>query len=91
MFFGLSSSCLVYAAPPAIGAVAAAQIAQKDLESRNLQGSVYIAQMLLKSKSGDKSYWEIYWSKRFPANTEGYKEIGLKIKMDGSYTRTVKR
>jgi hypothetical protein len=30
------------------------------------------------------------WSKELPAQTEGRKEIGLKIKMDGSYTRSVR-
>jgi len=87
----LSIGFILAGPPPALSAVAAVQIAQKDLDDRNLQGSVYISQLIYKSKLGGKAYWEVYWSKRFPANTEGYNEVGLHIKMDGDYTRTVKR
>ncbi len=77
-------------AAPALSAVQAAEIAQRDLENRNLQHDVYITEVVYKGRLG-KPYWEVLWSKRFPANTEGYNEIGLKIEMDGNYTRTVKR
>ncbi len=39
---------------------------------------------------GDPAHWEVMWSKEFDAQTEGRKEIGLKIKMDGTYTRSVR-
>ena len=84
-FLALSTS-FAMAAPPVLNVITAAQIAQKDLTDRNLQGTVYVKELVYKDKAGGKSFWEVYWSKRFPANTKGYHEVGVKIKMDGSYT-----
>lgn len=78
---------------PALKAAEAAAIAQGDLASRGLESSVYIAEMVYKSGSllgGDPAHWEVMWSKEFDAQTEGRKEIGLKVKMDGTYTRSVR-
>lgn len=76
--------------PPAFNAVAVAQLAQKDLEDRNLQTEIFIAGIEYKGLFG-KPYWAVYWSKRFPSNTEGMKEWGLKVQLDGSYVRMVRK
>ena len=66
-------------------------MAQKDLDDRGLQTEVFIADMRYKKKSfGEKAHWEVLWSDSFPAQTEGRDEIGLKIYMDGNYTRSVR-
>jgi len=78
---------------PSLKAADAAVIAQNDLASRGLESTVYIAEMIFKGSSllgGDPAHWEVMWSKEFNAQTEGRKEIGLKIKMDGTYTRSVR-
>lgn len=78
---------------PTLKAADAAAIAQGDLASRGLEGSIYIAELIYKSAKllgGDPAHWEVMWSKEFDAQTEGRKEIGLKIKMDGTYTRSVR-
>lgn len=80
------------AAPPALKAPEAAAIAQGDLDSRGVT-DVYIAEIRFKAAGllgGDPAHWEVMWSKELPAQTEGRKEIGLKIKMDGSYVRAVR-
>lgn len=82
---------LTLANPPAVIAPQAAAIAQKDLEDRGLQTQVFIADMRYqKKKFGEKEHWEVLWSKSFPAKTEGRNEIGLKVYMDGNYTRSVR-
>lgn len=71
----------------------AAEIAQADLESRNLQGEIFIEQINFKKGggiTGDPAYWEVLWSKAFPAQTKGRSEIGLRITMDGNYKRSVR-
>ena len=86
----LSSPLL--ANPPAVTALQAAQIAQADLESRGLQNRIYIEQILLKKDGlikGDP-YWEVMWNDEFPAQTEGRKEFGLRIFMDGSHKRAIR-
>jgi len=81
----------LFANLPAILAPQAAEIAQADLESRGLESEVYIADMRYKRGTfGSSEHWEILWSKSFPANTEGRNEIGIKVTMDGKYTRTVR-
>lgn len=78
---------------PALKAPDAAAIAQGDLVSRGLDSSVYIAELIYKGSrllGGEPAHWEVMWSKEFDAQTEGRKEIGLKIKMDGTYTRSVR-
>lgn len=81
----------VEANPPALNAVQAATIAQQDLESRGLQGEIFIAQVLYKKGGfGAPEHWEVLWSKTFPAQTEGRNEFALKITMDGNYKRAIK-
>lgn len=77
---------------PAFNALQAATVAQADLESRGLQASVYIAEIVYRKAAllGEAEHWEVLWSKEFDAQTEGRKEIGLKVKMDGTYTRSVR-
>ncbi|MEM6916445.1 MAG: hypothetical protein AAF491_07745 [Verrucomicrobiota bacterium] len=82
---------LILANPPAVLAPQAAAMAQKDLEDRGLQTQVFIADMRFqKKKFSEEAHWEVLWSKSFPAKTEGRNEIGLKIYMDGNYTRSVR-
>lgn len=81
-----------YAGAPTLKAAEAAAIAQGDLDSRGL-ADVYIAEMRYKDSGlfgGEPAHWEVVWSKEFDAQTEGRKEIGLKVKMDGSYSRSVR-
>lgn len=81
----------LFANLPAILAPEAVAIAQADLESRGLDAEVYIADVRYKRGTfGGAEHWEILWSKSFPANTEGRTEIGIKVTMDGNYTRTVR-
>ena len=78
---------------PTLKAADAAAIAQGDLAARGLESSVYVAELIYKSAKflgGEPAHWEVMWSKEFDAQTEGRKEIGLKIKMDGTYTRSVR-
>ncbi len=80
------------AAPPTLKAAEAATIAQGDLDGRGVT-DVYIAEMRFKEAGllgGEPAHWEVMWSKELPAQTEGRKEIGLKVKMDGSYVRSVR-
>ncbi len=82
---------LVLANAPVLLAPQAVAIAQKDLDDRGLQAQVFIAEARYKKKSfGEKAHWEVLWSESFPAQTEGRNEIGLKVFMDGNYTRSVR-
>ncbi|MEC8824421.1 MAG: hypothetical protein VXX36_01440 [Verrucomicrobiota bacterium] len=88
----LINSAALADSTPVITAAQAAQIAQQDLESRGIEGQFYIWQMTYKKDSfmSGKRYWEVLWNKSFPAQTEGRKEFGLRIQMNGEYTRAVK-
>ncbi|MDA8909206.1 MAG: hypothetical protein P1U81_07860 [Verrucomicrobiales bacterium] len=87
----LALPALVLANTPPLLAPQAAAIAQKDLDDRGLQTEIFIADMRYKKASfGDKAHWEVLWSDSFPAQTEGRDEIGLKIFMDGNYSRSVR-
>ncbi len=78
-------------AAPALSAVDAVTIAQADLASRGLEATVYIAFVSYKKGAlGAPEHWEVLWSSQFNAQTEGRKEIGLRITMDGNYKRSVK-
>ena len=88
----LINSAALADSTPVITAAQAAQIAQQELESRGIEGQFYIWQMTYKKDSfmSGKRYWEVLWNKSFPAQTEGRKEFGLRIQMNGEYTRAVK-
>jgi hypothetical protein len=77
---------------PALTATQAATIAQEDLASRGLDATVYIVEVNYKKESpfSGSAYWEVLWSKEFDAQTEGRKEIGLRVAMDGTYKRAVR-
>ena len=77
---------------PALPAPEAAAIAQADLVTRGLDGTIFLAQMTYKKESslGGAAQWEIIWSKSFPAQTKGRNEFGINITMDRNYTRAVK-
>lgn len=88
----LINSAALADSTPVITIAQAAQIAQQDLESRGIQDQFYIWQMTYKKDSfmNGKRYWEVLWNKSFPAQTEGRKEFGLRIQMNGEYTRAVR-
>lgn len=92
LFFTVALTVNVLANPPAILAARAAEIAQADLESRGLQGKIFIEQIIFKKDTimTKEPHWEVLWSDMFPAQTEGRKEFGLRITMDGNYKRAVK-
>ena len=82
----------IHAGAPTLKAAEAAAIAQGDLENRQLT-DVHIGEMRFKEAGllgGEPDHWEVMWSKEIPAQTEGRKEIGLKVKMDGTYSRSVR-
>lgn len=90
----LLSFCLpAMANAPSLKAAEAAAIAQSDLATRGLENTIYIAQVIYKGTKllgGESAHWEVIWSKAIEAQTPGRTEFGLKIKMDGSYTRSVR-
>jgi len=53
---------------------------------------VYIVEVNYKKESpfSGSAYWEVLWSQEFDAQTEGRKEIGLRVAMDGTYKRAVR-
>ena len=92
-FFLTAALCAnAIANPPAVLATRAAEIAQADLESRGLQGKIFIEQIIYKKDTimTKEPHWEVLWSDMFDAQTEGRKEFGLRITMDGNYKRAVK-
>ena len=88
----LSLTTALKADVPALPAAEAAAIAQTDLVTRGLEGTIFLAQMTYKKESAmsGAAHWEIIWSKSFPAQTKGRSEVGIKITMDRNYTRAVK-
>ncbi len=87
-----TASAFTADSPPPIFAPQAAQIAQTDLESRGLQSTIYIAQVIYKKKSAmnSEAHWEILWNKSFAAQTKGRNEFGIRVLMDGTFKRAVK-
>jgi hypothetical protein len=81
-----------FANAPALNAAQAATIAQEDLASRGLETTVFIVQVNYKKESpfSGSAYWEVLWNQDFDAQTEGRKEIGLRVAMDGTYKRAVR-
>lgn len=81
-----------FANAPSLSAAQAATIAQDDLVSRGLDTTVHIVEVNYKKESpfSGSAYWEVLWNKEFDAQTEGRKEIGLRVAMDGTYKRAVK-
>lgn len=75
---------------PPITAVEVAQIAQQDLVDRGLQDEIYIQEIAYKSNLGSP-FWDVIWNRRFPSQTKGHDEVGLKVRMDGNYTRKIKK
>lgn len=77
---------------PALNAAQAATIAQGDLATRGIEATVYIVEVNYKKEvflSGP-AYWEVLWNEGFAAQTEGRKEIGLRVAMDGTFKRAVR-
>lgn len=90
LFVSLTTSSSANA--PALTAAQAATIAQEDLVSRGLDATVYIVEVNYKKESpfSGSAYWEVLWNQEFAAQTEGRKEIGLRVAMDGTYKRAVR-
>lgn len=88
----VSLTTLSYADAPALNAAQAATIAQEDLASRGLEATVFIVEVNYKKESpfSGSAYWEVLWNQEFDAQTEGRKEIGLRVSMDGTYKRAVR-
>lgn len=91
-FLTLALTTIVSANTPALPVSKAVEIAQADLDSRGLQDRIFIYQLTYKKASvmNGTAHWEVMWNKDFPAQTEGRKEFGLRITMDGNYKRAVK-
>ncbi len=77
---------------PAISARQALDIAEKDLASRNLTQKLYVVSVTLERPSvfGGITYWLVKWSDTIPASNPNNREIGMKVRMDGTPTRLVK-
>jgi hypothetical protein len=90
LFFSLTT--ISFADAPPLSAARAATIAQEDLASRGLEATVYIVEVNYKKESPftGSAYWEVLWNQEFAAQTEGRKEIGLRVAMDGTYKRAVR-
>ncbi|MEA3189387.1 MAG: hypothetical protein QOD99_3217 [Chthoniobacter sp.] len=87
-----STSSLFAADRPAISARQALEIAENDLTSRNLTPKLYVVSLSLERPSmfGGATYWMAKWSEAIPASKPENREIGLKVKMDGTPVRLVK-
>lgn len=92
LLLAFSLTSLACADTPALKAAEAATIAQGDLASRGLEGTIYIAAINYKKGNliSGSAHWEVLWNKEFTAQTEGRNEIGLRIAMDGTYKRAVR-
>ena len=79
---------------PSLKASEAVALAEKDLEDRGMGDTVFPTSISFKGSGAVRkdSYWEVLWSKTFPSSQmDGYKEIGAKIRMDGSVQHIVKK
>ncbi len=85
----LAAVCLAQAAPR-ITIGEAASIAQNELKSRGLESQIYIVGIALQADgmANTEKYWNVRWSEAI-AGEERKKEVGVKVKMDGSIVRLV--
>jgi hypothetical protein len=85
----LAAACLAQAAPR-ITIAEAASIAQNELKSRGLESQIYVIGIALETDgmANAEKYWHVRWSDAI-AGEERKKEVGVKVKMDGSIVRLV--
>ena len=81
-----------HASPPAVTARQALDIAEKNLADRGLTKKLYVAGVTFERTSvfGAPAYWFVKWSEPIPASNPNNREVGIKVKMDGTATRLVK-
>lgn len=77
---------------PAISVRQALDIAEKDLASRGLTEKLYVVSATLEHGSmfGGASFWLLKWNEAIPASKPENREIGMKVRMDGTPVRLVK-
>lgn len=80
------------AGTPPVSARQALDIAEKNLAGRGLAPRLYVAGVTLERASvfGQPAYWFVKWSEPIPASNPDNREVGIKVRMDGSATRLVK-
>ena len=85
----LGAACLAQAAP-VIPIDQAAAIAQKELKSRGLDSQIFVTSIGLTADgmANSEKYWYVRWSEAIKGE-ERKKEVGMKIKMDGTIVRLV--
>lgn len=77
---------------PAISARQALDAAENYIKERGLQGDIYVESVTLTRSSmfGGETYWFVKWSHPLVASDPAKREVGIKMRMDGSVTRLVK-
>jgi hypothetical protein len=71
----------------------AVDIAEKSLNDRSLKGKIYIESVSLDKSSiiGGHTFWFVKWSASLPASDPKNREVGVKVYMDGTASRLVKK
>ncbi len=88
LFFAISA----YAdEAPAVSLHQALEIAEKSMNDRGLNKEIFIESVTLNRSAvfGGETYWLVKWSHPLVGDS-GKREIGIKVRMDGSATRLVK-
>lgn len=78
---------------PAVTLRQALEAAEKSMNERGLGKDLYIDSVVLNRSAmfGGETYWFVKWSHPIPVPDEpGKREVGIKVRMDGSATRLVK-
>lgn len=90
--FTASLSLSALADAPQLPLSKAVAIAEQSLKERDLRDKVYIQSASLEKRSitNRESYWFIQWDRSLPAVNPRNREIGMKIRMDGTSVRLVK-
>lgn len=67
-------------------------IAENAIRSRQLETSVFIQSVSLERASftSSESFWVVKWDHPVPASNPRNREVGMKIRMDGTVSRLVK-
>lgn len=88
---GLLSSQLL-AKSPKLPISKAISIAENALKSRQLEGTLFISSVSLERASftSPEQYWVVKWDHTIPAQNPRNREVGMKIRMDGTSVRLVK-
>jgi hypothetical protein len=79
-------------ARPAVSARQALELAEKSLAERGLAKTIYVDSVTLDHTAlkGGETFWFVRWSESIPAQTEGRREVGIKVSMDRTVVRLVK-